>query len=251
MPSNPARRCEGRTLIAFGGGGPVHGARIAEKIGIARVLVPTGAGVGSAIGFLRAPVGYEVVRSLYQRLGSLDLGRDQRAARRNGRGGGLGRGSRQFRRGDGRTAAGLHALCRSGPRDRRAAARETAHSGRRGGDPRRLRRRIYQILRSPRAGLGSRGDEFRRHIGDPAATPAAATIRAVRLARRTRRRPEGARHGDRRGRGLGDLRPREPRPGRQLRRPGDRRRSGDIHPPRRRLAGPRHGGGPHRTDPVG
>jgi N-methylhydantoinase A len=65
---------EGRTMIAFGGGGPVHGARIAEKIGIARVLVPKGAGVGSAIGFLRARVGYEVVRSLYQRLGSLDLG---------------------------------------------------------------------------------------------------------------------------------------------------------------------------------
>jgi N-methylhydantoinase A len=65
---------EGRTMIAFGGGGPVHGVRIAEKIGIARVLVPKGAGVGSAIGFLRARVGYEVVRSLYQRLGSLDLG---------------------------------------------------------------------------------------------------------------------------------------------------------------------------------
>ena len=58
----------GRTLIAFGGGGPVHGYRVAEKIGIDRVLVPSGAGVGSAIGFLRAPVGYEVVRSLYQRL---------------------------------------------------------------------------------------------------------------------------------------------------------------------------------------
>jgi 5-oxoprolinase (ATP-hydrolysing) len=67
------KTCEGRTLIAFGGGGPVHGSRIAEKIGISRVLVPSGAGVGSAIGFLRAPVGYEVVRSLYQRLGSMDL----------------------------------------------------------------------------------------------------------------------------------------------------------------------------------
>ena len=65
---------DGRTMIAFGGGGPVHGTRIAEKIGITRMLVPSGAGVGSAIGFLRAPVGYEVVRSLYQRLGSLDLG---------------------------------------------------------------------------------------------------------------------------------------------------------------------------------
>ncbi len=64
---------DGRTMIAFGGGGPVHGARVAEKIGISRVLVPTGAGVGSAIGFLRAPVAYEVVRSLYQRFRSFDV----------------------------------------------------------------------------------------------------------------------------------------------------------------------------------
>jgi N-methylhydantoinase A len=64
---------EGRTLIAFGGGGPVHACRVAEKVGINRVLVPSGAGVGSAIGFLRAPVGYEVVRSLYQRFSSFDV----------------------------------------------------------------------------------------------------------------------------------------------------------------------------------
>jgi N-methylhydantoinase A len=64
---------EGRTLIAFGGGGPVHACRVAEKLGITRVLVPSGAGVGSAIGFLRAPVGYEVVRSLYQRFSSFDV----------------------------------------------------------------------------------------------------------------------------------------------------------------------------------
>ncbi len=63
---------QGRTLIAFGGGGPVHAYRLAEKLGIRRVLVPSGAGVGSAIGFLRAPVGYEVVRSLYQRLSNFD-----------------------------------------------------------------------------------------------------------------------------------------------------------------------------------
>ena len=63
----------GRTMIAFGGGGPVHGPRVAEKVGIERIVVPRGAGVGSAIGFLRAPVGYEVVRSLYQRLGAFDV----------------------------------------------------------------------------------------------------------------------------------------------------------------------------------
>jgi N-methylhydantoinase A len=66
---------EGRTLIAFGGGGPVHACRLAEKVGIARILVPSGAGVGSAIGFLRAPVAYEVVRSLYQRFSAFDVAR--------------------------------------------------------------------------------------------------------------------------------------------------------------------------------
>ena len=65
---------DGRAIIAFGGGGPVHGYRVAEKIGVTRLLVPSGAGVGSAIGFLRAPVGYEVVRSLYQRFMAFDVG---------------------------------------------------------------------------------------------------------------------------------------------------------------------------------
>jgi N-methylhydantoinase A len=64
---------DGRAIIAFGGGGPVHGYRVAEKIGVNRLLVPSGAGVGSAIGFLRAPVAYEVVKSLYQRFRSFDL----------------------------------------------------------------------------------------------------------------------------------------------------------------------------------
>ena len=64
---------EGRAIIAFGGGGPVHGYRVAEKIGVDRLLVPSGAGVGSAIGFLRAPVGYEVVKSLYQRFRTFDV----------------------------------------------------------------------------------------------------------------------------------------------------------------------------------
>jgi N-methylhydantoinase A len=39
---------EGRTLIAFGGGAPLHAARLAEKLGIADVLIPASAGVGSA-----------------------------------------------------------------------------------------------------------------------------------------------------------------------------------------------------------
>jgi len=58
----------GRVLIAFGGAAPLHAARVAEKLGMDRVLVPSSAGVGSAIGFLRAPIAYEIVRSRLQRL---------------------------------------------------------------------------------------------------------------------------------------------------------------------------------------
>lgn len=61
-----------RAMIAFGGAAPLHAARLAEKLDIATVVVPTGAGVGSAIGFLRAPVSYEVVRSRYLRLSDFD-----------------------------------------------------------------------------------------------------------------------------------------------------------------------------------
>jgi N-methylhydantoinase A len=58
----------GRVLIAFGGAAPLHAARVAEKLGIDRILIPAGAGVGSAIGFLRAPISYEIVRSRLERL---------------------------------------------------------------------------------------------------------------------------------------------------------------------------------------
>ena len=63
---------EQRTLIAFGGAAPLHAARVADKLGMTRIIVPTGAGVGSAVGMLAAPVAYEVARSLYQRLSELD-----------------------------------------------------------------------------------------------------------------------------------------------------------------------------------
>ncbi|MDH3713685.1 MAG: hydantoinase/oxoprolinase family protein [Gammaproteobacteria bacterium] len=64
---------EARTLVAFGGAAPVHASRMAEKLNMDRVVIPPGAGVGSAIGFLRAPVSYEVTRSHYQQLDTLDV----------------------------------------------------------------------------------------------------------------------------------------------------------------------------------
>ena len=53
-----------RTLIAFGGAAPLHVARVAEKLKVSSIIIPTNASVGSAVGFLKAPVGYEVVKSL-------------------------------------------------------------------------------------------------------------------------------------------------------------------------------------------
>ena len=60
------------TMIAFGGAAPLHAGRLCEKLGVARLLVPTGAGVGSAIGFLRASFSFEANRSVYMRLSHFD-----------------------------------------------------------------------------------------------------------------------------------------------------------------------------------
>ncbi|SFI32982.1 hydantoinase/oxoprolinase family protein [Jannaschia pohangensis] len=60
------------TMIAFGGAAPLHAGRLCEKLGVARCLVPPGAGVGSAIGFLRAPFSFEANRSVYMRLSDFD-----------------------------------------------------------------------------------------------------------------------------------------------------------------------------------
>ncbi len=53
-----------RTLIGFGGAAPLHISRVAEKLRVKKIIIPTNASVGSALGFLKAPVGYEVVKSL-------------------------------------------------------------------------------------------------------------------------------------------------------------------------------------------
>ncbi len=67
-----------RTMIAFGGNGPLHATRVAERMGVGRIVIPRDPGVGSAIGFLHAPVAYEIVRSHYTTLDRIDLDRVNR-----------------------------------------------------------------------------------------------------------------------------------------------------------------------------
>jgi N-methylhydantoinase A/oxoprolinase/acetone carboxylase beta subunit len=60
------------TLIAFGGSGPVHGCRLAQSLGIPRVILPAAAGVTAAIGLLAAEVKFDVARTYVRRLEALD-----------------------------------------------------------------------------------------------------------------------------------------------------------------------------------
>jgi N-methylhydantoinase A len=69
---------EDYTVIAFGGAAPLHAARLADKLGVRRVVIPVSASVGSALGFLTAPVAFQSLRSWYQRVAGLDVARANR-----------------------------------------------------------------------------------------------------------------------------------------------------------------------------
>jgi N-methylhydantoinase A len=59
-------------LFAFGGAGPVHAYRVAEKLGVTEVIAPFAAGVGSTIGLLAAPLAFDFVRTAAARVRALD-----------------------------------------------------------------------------------------------------------------------------------------------------------------------------------
>ena len=62
-----------RTMIAFGGNGPLHATRVARRCGIKKIIIPVNPSVGSAVGFLHAPVSYELIRSYYTLLESINI----------------------------------------------------------------------------------------------------------------------------------------------------------------------------------
>ncbi len=51
-------------MVAMGGAGPVHAARVARKLGIGEIVVPPASGAASALGMLASPVEFEMSRSL-------------------------------------------------------------------------------------------------------------------------------------------------------------------------------------------
>jgi N-methylhydantoinase A len=62
------------TLVAFGGAGPVHAARLAEELEIPRVLVPPIPGGFSALGLVTTDVRRDYVRTLYAPLATMAPG---------------------------------------------------------------------------------------------------------------------------------------------------------------------------------
>jgi N-methylhydantoinase A len=66
------RSVSDRCLIAFGGAAPLHAGRIADKLGINKIIIPYQAGVGSAVGFLLAPVSFELSRSWVMKISKFD-----------------------------------------------------------------------------------------------------------------------------------------------------------------------------------
>ncbi|MFL2688337.1 MAG: hydantoinase/oxoprolinase family protein [Alphaproteobacteria bacterium] len=59
-------------MIAFGGAGPVHACNVARLLKLKRLIVPLGAGVTSALGFLVAPPAVDYVRSYVARIEQID-----------------------------------------------------------------------------------------------------------------------------------------------------------------------------------
>lgn len=58
-------------MVAFGGAAPAHASRVARLLGVREVIIPLGAGAASAVGFLVAPLAFDLARSLPGDLGTL------------------------------------------------------------------------------------------------------------------------------------------------------------------------------------
>ncbi|MDF2231307.1 hydantoinase/oxoprolinase family protein [Albimonas sp. CAU 1670] len=71
---------QGFALVAYGGGGPLHAASVAEELGMTRVLVPWSPGLASAFGLLIADITLDAAQSELGPLGETTLDADRVAA---------------------------------------------------------------------------------------------------------------------------------------------------------------------------
>jgi N-methylhydantoinase A len=68
-----AKRIDAYAMVPIGGAGPVHACHIGMKLGLRRIIVPLGAGVASAFGFLAAPISFAFVQGWVAPLATLDF----------------------------------------------------------------------------------------------------------------------------------------------------------------------------------
>jgi N-methylhydantoinase A len=165
-------------MVAFGGAAPLHAARLCEKLGIDRCLIPPGAGVGSAIGFLKAPFGYEALASRIIGLSGFRSGGGECAARR-AEGHCRGFCAAGHRSPDPVRDHGLHALSRAGLGNPGAAAGAPLHRRRCRPDPRGSWRPMPASSAAPSTacrGWRSRSSRFRSRLPDERPAPERHTL---------------------------------------------------------------------------
>jgi N-methylhydantoinase A len=61
------------TLVAYGGGGPLHAASVAKELSIGRIVIPNAPGHFSALGMLMADLRRDYVQTLFERLDDLEM----------------------------------------------------------------------------------------------------------------------------------------------------------------------------------
>ena len=61
------------TLVAYGGGGPLHAASVAKELSIGKIIIPTAPGHFSAVGMLMADLRRDYVQTLFERMDDLEM----------------------------------------------------------------------------------------------------------------------------------------------------------------------------------
>ncbi len=61
------------TLVAYGGGGPLHSASVAKELSIGKIIIPNAPGHFSALGMLMADLRRDYVQTLFERLDDLAM----------------------------------------------------------------------------------------------------------------------------------------------------------------------------------